>query len=207
MILTFLIVIFILICFFIDAAYPVFKSSCENTAKSKGVHIINQEVNEIVKNINYSDLISIEKDESGKVNFIKMDTTQINKIVSQINLNIQDEFDKIPRVKVFINMGTISGISMLNKLKPQFEIELESAGILNSNVNTEFTSVGINQTQHKIYLNVSGKIGILTPFGSFSQTISSKVLLTDAVIVGEVPDTYYNLEGIENEDETYNFIE
>jgi hypothetical protein len=31
------------------------------------------------------------------------------------------------------------------------------------------------------------------------------VLLTEAVIVGEVPQTYYNLNGVDEVDDMYNF--
>ncbi len=192
---------------FIKSAYPVFKSSCETVASSKGIKIINDEVNKVMSNYKYDSIIRIEKDVEGKITLIEADTVKVNNITTKIISNIQKEFDKIPRVNVFINMGTISGISMLNNVEPKFEIELESAGTLNANVRTEFKSVGINQTQHKIFLELDGKIGILTPFSTFSKNINMNVLLMEAVIVGEVPETYYNLEGITDSAETYNFIE
>lgn len=192
---------------FIKSAYPVFKSSCETAASSKGIKIINDEVHKVMSNYKYDSIIRIEKDVEGKITLIEADTVKVNNITTKIISNIQREFDKIPRVNVFINMGTISGISMLNNVEPKFEIELESAGTLNANVRTEFKSVGINQTQHKIFLELDGKIGILTPFSTFSKNINMNVLLMEAVIVGEVPETYYNLEGITDSAETYNFIE
>ena len=66
---------------------------------------------------------------------------------------------------------------------------------------------GINQTHHKIYLDIDSRVGILTPFATFGKDIKSEVLLTEAIIVGEVPDSYYNLDGVQNPNETYNFIE
>ena len=104
-------------------------------------------------------------------------------------------------------MGSVSGISVLKNLEPNFEVELESAGSLQSSLRTEFNSVGINQTHHKIYLDIDSRVGILTPFATFGKDIKSEVLLTEAVIVGEVPDSYYNLNGMESPNETYNFIE
>lgn len=192
---------------FLKGAYPVFKSSCETAASSKGVKIINDEVNKVMKDFTYDSIINIEKDVEGNISLIKADTVKINEITSRIISNIQKEFDKIPRITVFINMGTVSGISALNNVKPKFEIELESAGTLDSDVKTEFKSVGINQTQHKIYLDLKGKIGILTPISTFSKNINMRVLLMEAVIVGDVPDTYYNLEGMTEQSETFNFIE
>jgi len=73
---------------------------------------------------------------------------------------------------------------------------MERAGSINSDIDSEFTSVGINQTLHRIYLNLDCSIGILTPFKTIHQNVSSKVLLTETVIVGEVPSTYYNYDNL-----------
>ena len=107
---------------------------------------------------------------------------------------------------LFINMGSVSGISALKNFEPRFEVELESAGNINATTRTDFQSIGINQTHHKIYLDIDARVGILTPLDTFGKDVSTEVLLTEAVIVGEVPDSYYNLSGFEDPDETY-FVE
>lgn len=195
---------------FWKTAYPVFKTTCETAAASKGNKIINDEVNKVMKDYSYNSLIRIEKDTSGKISFIEADSSKINDIVSKIISNIQKEFDQIPRINVFINMGAVSGISVLKNWNPKFELELESAGNLNANVKTEFKSVGINQTQHKVFLEIDARVGILTPFDTFGKDIHSDVLLTEAIIVGEVPDSYYDLDGVQDLEglqNTYNFVE
>lgn len=65
---------------------------------------------------------------------------------------------------------------------------------------------GVNQTLHRIYLELEAKVGILTPMGSFSESSNYTALLTEAVIVGEIPETYYNLEGL-NKQDTLNILE
>lgn len=192
---------------FLKAAYPVFKASCETAASSKGVTIINEEVNKVMRNYSYDNLISVEKDQNGKIAFIKADSICINDIVTKIVSNIQKQFDGIPRISVFINMGSVSGISALKNIEPKFEVELESAGNINATIRTDFQSIGINQTHHKIYLDIDARVGILTPLDTFGKDVSTEVLLTEAVIVGDVPDSYYNLSGFEDPDETYNFVE
>ena len=77
---------------------------------------------------------------------------------------------------------------------------MERAGNIETAIDSQFTAVGINQTLHRIYLNLNCSIGILTPFKSVSKSVSSKVLLTETVIVGEVPSTYYNYDNLGFED-------
>lgn len=199
--------IVIIIILFLRTAYPVFKATCETAAASKGNKIVNDEVNKVMKEYTYDSLIKIEKDVNGKISFIESDSVKMNEVVSKIVSNIQKEFDKIPRITVFVNMGSVSGISILENYSPEVNIELESAGNINANIRTEFKSVGINQTQHKVYLDIDTRVGILTPFSTFGKDINSDVLLTEAIIVGEVPDSYYNLEGMQTPEETYNFME
>ena len=64
---------------------------------------------------------------------------------------------------------------------------------------SEFQSAGINQTLHKIYLDVSCNVRVLTPFSSIDEKVINQVLLAESVIVGNIPDTYYNLEGMNEE--------
>ncbi len=185
---------------FIMASYPIFVASCKTAAISKATHIINDEVENRMKGYSYQDFVKMEKDESGKITLMQANTILLNQMISQIIKNIQNQIDQTPTTMVYINYGSVSGISILKNLGPKFDIELETAGAIKTQVKSEFESVGINQTLHKIYLELNTSIGILTPIGSFGQNIDSKVLLTEAIIVGEVPDTYYNLEGLHTSD-------
>ena len=77
---------------------------------------------------------------------------------------------------------------------------MERAGNINAKIDSEFTAVGINQSIHRIYLDLDCTIGILAPFKTINEEISSKVLLTETVIVGDVPSTYYNYDNLGFED-------
>ena len=58
---------------------------------------------------------------------------------------------------------------------------------------------GINQTIHRLYLDVTSEVSILTPYDTVEDKINNEVVLIENVIVGLVPTTYYNLEGMEKE--------
>ena len=116
------------------------KATCETAAASKGNKIVNDEVSKVMKDYTYDDLINIEKDVEGRITLIKANTIKINEIVNKINYNIQKQFDLIPKITVYMNMGSVSGISVLKNLEPNFEVELESAGSLQSSLRTEFKS-------------------------------------------------------------------
>ena len=194
-VIIFFILIFILIVF-LYSSYPIFKASCETAAASKSTKIMNEEVTKVMGEYSYSDLISIQKDKNERIVLIEANIVPINEIVSKIISNLQNQIDNMPRTTVYINMGSVTGISILKNIGPKFNIELETAGIVKANLKTEFKPLAINQTLHKIYIELETKIGILTPLSTFSKEITTNVLLTEAVIVGDVPSTYYNFDGI-----------
>lgn len=198
--LTIFLLILISIISFAIASYPIFVASCKTAAGSKANHIVSEEVEKIMKDYTYNDLIDIEKDGNGEVVLMKSNTVLINQLTSKMVTNIQNSIDHTPTIMVYINYGSVSGISLLKNLGPKFDIELEAAGKIDTEIKSEFQSVNVNQTLHKIYLNLSTSISILTPIGVYGRDIESKVLLTEAVIVGDVPDTYYHLEGLNNSD-------
>lgn len=185
---------------FAVASYPIFVASCKTAASSKAIHIVNSEVENVMNGYTYNNLMDIEKDENGDITLLKANTILVNQITAKIASNIQKRIDESPTTMVYINYGSVSGITILRNLGPKFDIELETAGRINRKIKSKFESAGVNQTLHKIYIDIDTSVGILTPIGSYGQDISTEVLLTEAVIVGNVPETYYNLEGLNNSD-------
>ena len=79
-------------------------------------------------------------------------------------------------------------------------------GSVETDLRTEFREAGINQTLHRIYLEVKCHVTILTPYDTITETIVNQVLLVEGVIIGNIPDAYYNLEGL-NSDQMMETIE
>ncbi len=77
------------------------------------------------------------------------------------------------------------------------KIVVLSIGNVETDLRSEFIAQGINQTLHRVYLQIKCEVKILTPFNIITQSIDNQVLLLENVIVGHVPNTYYNLDGID----------
>lgn len=89
---------------------------------------------------------------------------------------------------------------MLAGRGPGIKIRISSIGDVETDLRSEFTAQGINQTLHRVYLQVKCNVNILTPFDNISRDITNQVLLIENVIVGNIPNTYYNLEGMNRND-------
>ena len=53
---------------------------------------------------------------------------------------------------------------------------------------------------HRVYLQVKCKSNILTPFKDIEKEITNQVLLIENVIVGNIPNNYYNFNGVNQND-------
>jgi len=157
-------IIMISIVLFVLAAYPIFIVNCRNNAISIGVQIANLEVSKSVKKYSYNDLVLIEKDNDGNIKLVQAKILPINEIISEITSNVQNEINNVNKSKVYIDMGTVTGVGFLTNIGPSVNMDLKTIGNIKTNIMSKFESVGINQTLHKIYAALSIEISILTPF-------------------------------------------
>ena len=186
--------------FSLDAVIPIFDTLCEDRAKSIATLISNEQATEVMKQHTYDELYSIEKNNNGNITMIKSNIIPINEIISDVAIKIQEEINKRGRENIEIALGSFTGFKLLAGRGPGIKIVISSIGNVETNLKSEFSSQGINQTLHRVYLEVKCEVSILTPFKDLKQNIVNQVLLKQNVIVSNIPNTYYNLEGLENKD-------
>lgn len=90
---------------------------------------------------------------------------------------------------------------------PGIKITISSIGDVETDLRSEFTAQGINQTLHRVFLQVKCNVNILTPFDNIEREITNQVLLVENVIVGNIPNSYYNLEGLDGKSDAMELIE
>ena len=93
--------------------------------------------------------------------------------------------------------GSFTGFKLLSGKGPGVPIRISSIGNVETDLRSEFTSKGINQTLHRVYLQVKCEVNILTPYDNITEKIANQVLIAENVIVGKIPNTYYNFEGMD----------
>lgn len=206
-------IIFILIIAFsvvklvLDAVLPIFNTLCENRAKSIATMISNEQATIVMTEHSYDELFTIEKDNNGNVVMIKANVVPINEIISDVANKIQEQLDQKGREDVEIALGSFTGFKLLAGRGPGIKIRISSIGNVETDLRSEFTSQGINQTLHRVYLQVKCRVSILTPFNDIEQEITNQVLLAENVIVGNIPSTYYNLEGLNGKSDALELVE
>lgn len=202
-----LIIAFSTVKLILDAVLPIFDTLCENRAKSIATMISNEQATNVMREHSYDELFTIEKDNNGNITMIRSNVIPINEIISDVANKIQEEINNKGRDNIEIALGSFTGFKMLAGRGPGVKITISTIGDVETDLRSEFTEQGINQTLHRVYLQVKCNVNILTPFDNISQEITNQVLLMENVIVGNIPNTYYNLEGINGNSDALEVIE
>lgn len=182
----------------LDAILPIFGTLCKNKAKSIATIISNEQATNVMREHSYDELFTLEKDNDGNIVMVKSNVFPINEIISDVAVKIQNEIDTRGRDNLEIALGSFTGFKLLSGKGPGVPIRISSIGNVETDLRSEFTAQGINQTLHRVYLQVECEISILTPFNDITEKIKNQVLIAENVIVGKIPSTYYNLEGLDN---------
>lgn len=182
----------------LDAILPIFDTLCKDKAKSIATIIANEEATNVMKEHTYDELFTLEKDKDGNITMIKSNIIAINEIISDVAVKIQNTINQRGRENIEIALGSFTGFKLLSGKGPGVPIKISSIGNVETDLRSEFSEKGINQTLHRVYLQVDCEVSILTPYNSITEKISNQVLLIENVIVGKIPSTYYNLEGVDS---------
>lgn len=172
------------------------KASILELAKAKAqlkvVELINQAVYEkVVSETDYKDIVYVHKDDEGRIVMIQANTIILNQIMAKTSNAIIDSFnDEEEYVK--IPLGQISGITFLSGSGPKIGVKIILCRQLNVSVEDKFEQAGINQTRHKIYLQINSPIRIAVPLMGKEFNVVTTIPMAETIIVGEVPNTYVN---------------
>ena len=145
-----------------------------------------------IKSTDYSDLIYIGKDNGGNVSIISANSLKINELNKTLAVKTEELIKQSVEKGVKLPLGVFFGISFLSGVGEKINYKLLTAESVSCDFYTEFTSVGINQTRHAVYVNVISEVGIYLPLTYKVVKVESKVLIAENVIVGKVPETYLN---------------
>ena len=147
-----------------------------------------------------SGIIYTAQDETGKVSLVTLNTSLLNKIGTEISQNINTSVSKGEEHIMTINLGTILGSRILSQILPNLDFKVVPVGVSDVSYSTEFESVGINQTKYKVYINIDTEAKLRVPFMAERIKAQNTVLIAEAVIVGDVPETYADITSDEVSD-------
>ena len=200
LILTSLFVIALLIFLFIDNNInPAIITFSEASIQSIAQTAMNDSIKDILgSSIKYTDLINVLTDKDGNVAMIQANTMKMNSLASETSQLVQEKVVSMGNQNIKIPLGTIFGSKLLAGWGPNIPVRVISFPSVSTDFDSEFEHSGINQTRHKIYMTMRAKVRIAIPFNTADIDIITKVPVTETIIVGDVPNSYVNVENLED---------
>ncbi|MBR6641223.1 MAG: sporulation protein YunB [Clostridia bacterium] len=177
---------------------PSIKVACESKAKSVALGVTNETVKEILKEAEHESLVKITYNTEGKIVGINADVVEMNRLSSEIAYRIQEKLSNLDDVTVKIPLAKLIGLNIFSGYGPKLKLKLVPYGNTLAEFNTEFASEGINQTRHTIYIDIASTVNVIIPLNIGAVTSITRVTVAETVIVGDIPETYYNIEGIKD---------
>ena len=140
--------------------------------------------------IQYNDLISLEKDADGGIAALQSNMAEFNRLQSAITKDILDRLGQVSEMDLTIPLGTLTGSALLVGRGPSLSVRMQSLGSCSAHFENQFDQAGINQTTHRILLCVDVSMSILLPGFRTSTQVSNAFSVAETVIVGDVPGSY-----------------
>ena len=157
------------------------------------VLVINQAVTTSFQDTDvFGDLISIQRDNDGNIILLTANSLQANKLARQTAIVSQQRLDQLAKEQIEVPFGTISGIPLFSEMGPEITITVTPIGAVNCTFTSTFESVGINQTLHRMFIQVECKMDLIIPQMHHTMECVVPILVSESIIIGKVPQTYLN---------------
>lgn len=180
-----------------------------NTAYAKAYAIAVETMNEAVREslqsgAAYEDLITVRTDGAGRITMLAANTARMNELAVSVALRAQSALETRDSASIAVPLGAALKAPFFSSLGPRVPVRLSPVGSVSAAFATEFEAAGINQTRHKIWLEMRAVVRLVLPTGAKAVDVQTQILIAESIIVGDVPDSFIN---IPDPDSALNFAE
>lgn len=188
-----------MLCLFLAAVSIFLKDLSSQIAVSDASDIVTVQINnaiaEIMAEQDYSGdyFVNFEKNAVGEVTAISSNMARINALSAEILHRVVGATEN-RTIEISVPVGNLTGVSLLMGRGPNVPVQIIVLTSSRVEFNNSIVTAGINQTKHQINLEVIVDIDILVPWGTESAQVVTEILIADTIVVGQVPDTYLNLQ-------------
>lgn len=176
---------------------PVIQSLANTQMKNTTSDIINDAIARQIAqgDVRYDRIVYFEKDVDGKITALKTNISEVNRLKTDILNLINDEIMALDTSDLGVPLGSIFLPEFFSGKGPQIPVQILSIRNSDAAFFSEFTQAGINQTLQRLLMEVIVDVTILVAGQTQSYTVSTQVVVAETIIVGQVPDTYFQTGG------------
>lgn len=143
--------------------------------------------------LSYETLVTLRYDDTGRLSGMTTSMETVNALRMAVGREVSQVLSGQTRRRVRIPIGAVLNWNLFTTLGPEVTVELLHVGQVGISFDSRFHTVGIGQTVHTIQMQVSVDVLLMLPGGITEQTLSCTVPLADALLMGEVPQSYTSI--------------
>ena len=176
-----------------DAIRALAETQVTNTTSD----LINDAIDEQIEagNIQYDRMVYFEKDLDGRITALKTNMSEVNRLKTDILNLINDEILALSTDDLGLPLGSLFLPEFLSGRGPEIPVQILSIRNSDASFSSSFSEAGINQTLQQLNMQVCVDVTVLVLGQANSFTVSSQVVVAETIIVGDVPDTYFQTGG------------
>ena len=172
---------------------PVLEGLASARVESASARAMNEAILEVLGSASTGELLSAQASQEGHISLLTADAGKLNLLAADAAAAAQRRIQDLGEQGVSVALGTLSGIPLLSGLGPRLSFRFTPVGMVQSSFHSEFRSAGINQTLHRITLQLTGTVRLVLPGRSYTVTVMALAPISENVIVGDVPNAYTNV--------------
>ena len=166
-------------------------SLADARARALAVQTLNEAAEEAVSaGVSYDRLMAVTTGSDGTVRLIQANTAEMNRLASHAALLAQTRLEGLEEQTVSVPLGSALGLTLFAGRGPRIPVSIVPVGSVSTSFKTEFEACGINQTRHKVYLELTASIRIVIPTGAKTTEVAANMLVAESIIVGAVPEGF-----------------
>ena len=119
---------------------PPFEKICVEETKKIGTMILNDTSTQVLKKIDYNDLIIVSKDTNDKITMVKSNVILINILASDIAYKVQERLNDLKKEEISIPFGVLTGMKIFSATGPDMHIKVMPIGSVVTNFRSELVS-------------------------------------------------------------------
>lgn len=147
------------------------------------------------RGVDYSDFVTITRNEAGEITALSADMARLNLLRAELSAHLLERLED-SRLELTIPVGSLLPLEPTWARGPELHLRALALGTASAEFESEFTSAGINQTRHRLWLELSVPVTVLLPGGGEELTVDSRLCVAETVIVGQVPQTWFQTGGL-----------
>lgn len=170
---------------------PAIAAAEQTVAQRAATQALNQALETaIASSPDDNQILHVETDNNGVLRLASFDFRTVSQIEAMATDKADSSMEGLSRVTLPMPISQSLGGALLTMMGPDVPVRIRLVGSAHTSIRMDVHSVGINQTVHALYLDLTAQVRAVSPLVSTPVEVHSSVPVAYVVLNGQIPNTY-----------------